>query len=136
MEQRDFLMREIERMSLVLRAIRQKIFGGHDGLEVSFDQQVEDAKGMLWNDLNFDLNKFILLEKEESRKYLSSFEGFNAENMEQLAESIAQIGFSNHDEKSSQYLTKALELYDLINLKSKTFSFEREGKILKIRNTL
>lgn len=136
MEQRDYILREIEKIELILRAIRQNILGGQDRLAINIEKQVDDAKGMLLNELNFDIDKFLLLNIEESNEYLSNFEGFNIDNIEQLSECISQIGFSNKSELSKKYLEKALQLYELINLKSKTYSFERERNIMKIKNAL
>ena len=136
MEQRDYILREIEKIELILRAIRQNILGGQDRLAINIEKQVDDAKGMLLNELNFDIDKFLLLNIEESNEYLSNFEGFNTHNIEQLSECISQIGFSNKSELSKKYLEKALQLYELINLKSKTYSFERERNIMKIKNAL
>jgi len=136
MEQKDYILREIEKIGLILIAIRQKIFGGQDRLAINLEKQVDDAKGMLLNELNFDLNKLLLLDNEESNKYLINFEGFNVENIERLAECISQIGFSNKSDRSKKYLEKALQLYELSNLKSKTYSFERERNILTIKNAL
>ncbi|MCF8370528.1 MAG: hypothetical protein K9H64_02825 [Bacteroidales bacterium] len=136
MEQKDYLLREIEKIGLILSAIRQEIMGGHDRLAIHIEKQVDDTKGMLLNELNFDLDNFLLLDKEGSNTYLSNFEGFKAENMERLAEYIAQIGFSNNSDASKKYLEKALQLYELSILKDKTYSFERERNIVKIKNAL
>jgi hypothetical protein len=65
-----------------------------------------------------------------------SFEGFSIENIELLAECFSEIGFSDQYDHSKKYLEKALQLYDLCNLKSKTYSIERETNIMAIKNTL
>ena len=136
MEQRDYILREIEKIGLVLSAIRQKVFGGRDQLAISIEKEADDAKGMLLSELNFDLDEFLLLNTEETNKYLSDFKGFNIENIEQLAECISQLGFSDNSGKSKKYLEKALQLYELSNLKSQTYSLERERNILEIKNAL
>ena len=136
MEQRDFLLREIERMGQVLNAFRQKLFGGKDQLAISIEKEVDDAKGMLLKEVNLDLDKLLLLNKEETSNYLDSFKGFNATNIERFAEYMAQIGFETKSEKSAVYFEKALHLYELTSLKSQTFSFEREKKIKAVRAVL
>lgn len=136
MEQRDYILREIEKLGLILRAIREKIFGGNDRSAIIIEKQVDDVKGMLLNELDLDVNEFLLFDDEELNKYLNNIEGFNIENIEILAECISQLGFINKSDKSKKYLKKALQLYELINFKSKTYSFDRESKILKIKNAL
>ena len=136
MEQKDYMLREIERIGLIISAIRQKIFGGKEGLSINPEKQIEDAKGMLLDGINFDLDKFLHLDIEESNKYLGHFEGFSVENMERLAECISQVGFNYKSDKSKSYFEKALQLYELSALKSKTYSLERERSIMTIKNAL
>jgi hypothetical protein len=136
MEQKDFILREIEKIGQILIALRQMLFGGKDNPVINIEKQVDDAKGKLLKELNFDLNKFLHLDNEETNSYLNSIEGFNNENIEQLADYISQIGFSKQFDESIIYLKKALQLFELINLKSKTYSIERESKIITIKNAL
>ena len=136
MEQRDYLLREIEKIGAIMNAIRQKIFGGKGNLAITLEQQIEATKGMLLNEMNFDLDKFIDLNVEDTNEYLNTFQGFSVENIEILAESISEIGFDNKCNYSQKYLKKALQLYELCGLKSKTFSFERETNINAIKNAL
>jgi len=129
MEQRDFLLREIERMGQIITAIRQKLLGGNNRLAISVEKEVDDAKGMLLEEVNLDFDKLLDLNKEETADYLNGFKGFNAANIELFAEYMAQIGFNTKSDKSRIYLEKALYLYELTNLKSETYSFEREKNI-------
>jgi len=39
MEQRDYLLREIEKIGAIMSAIRQKIFGGKGNLAITLEQQ-------------------------------------------------------------------------------------------------
>ena len=136
MEQKDYLLREIEKIGQIISAIRQKLFGGNENLALTIESQVEAAKGMLLNGADFDLDKFLTLNIEDSNEYICSFEGFNIENIEFLAEYISEIGFSDESGKFKTYLEKALLLYELCNLKSKTYSLERETNIKAIKNVL
>ena len=136
MEQRDYLLREIEKIGAIVSAIRQKIFGRKEDLAITLEKLIEDTRGMLLNEMNFDLNKFLDLNVEESKEYICTFEGFSVENIELLAESISEIGFDNTCDNPQKYLEKALQLYELSNMKSKTYSLGREAKINAIKNTL
>ena len=136
MEQKDYLLREIEKIGAIIRAIRQKIFGGKENLAITIEHQIENAKGQLLNEMNFDLDKFFDLNIEASNEYILSFEGFNIENIELLAECVSEIGFSDKCDNSKKYLEKAQQLYELCTLKSKTYSIERETNIIAIKNAL
>jgi hypothetical protein len=136
MVQKDYLLREIEKIGAIVSAIRQKIFGGKGNLAITLEKQIEDTKGMLLNEMNFDLDKFLDLSVEDSNEYIYTFEGFSIENIELLAESISEIGFADKCDNSQKYLEKALHLYELCNVKSKTYSLGREANINAIKNAL
>lgn len=134
MEQKDYILREIEKMAAILGAIRQKLFGGSDNLSLSVEKQFDETKDMLLNDADFDLDKFMMSDTAEGNAYISGLKGFNVENLEVLAECVAQIGFNCNSGLSGVYFEKALQLYEYCNDKSKTFSSEREEKIEAIKN--
>jgi hypothetical protein len=136
MTQRDFILKEIEKIGAMVNAIRQKIFGGKDNTPITLETQIESAKEMLSSGINFDLDNFFDLDLEKSNNYICSFEGFSVENIELFAQCISQIGFDDKCEHPKKYLEKALQLYKLCNLKSKTYSFERERSIEALENAL
>ena len=136
MEQKDYLLREIEKIGVIVNAIRQKILGGKGGMPTDFEHQIENEKEELLSEVNFDLDKLLGLNGEELSEYVFNFEGFNIENIEILAECFSEIGFSNNCDNSKKYLEKALQLYNICASKSKTYSLEREVKIKAIINAL
>ncbi len=136
MERRDYLLLEIEKIGLILTALKQKLFGGKENLAITIEKQTEDAKGMLLNEINFDLDRFLDLDNEASVQYLSSFKGFDIDNTEQLADFLSQIAFADTSGTSKKYLEKALQLYQHCRLSSKTFSWVRERKIAEIKNAM
>ncbi|MDD4058835.1 MAG: hypothetical protein PHO95_08075 [Bacteroidales bacterium] len=133
MEQKDYILREISKIGQIINAIRQLLFGGSDLLAITLDSQIEEAKGMLLSEMNFDLDKFLELDKEESEKYLHIHKGFNVENIEALAICLTQIASVRKSGGSQKYLEKALQLYELCDDQSKTFSVEREQAKSRIR---
>jgi len=137
MEQKDYLMREVEKIGLIMSAIGQKIFGGKGNTAITLEEQIKDAKDMLFNGADFDIDKFLNSTIQDSNKYISGFIGFNNDNIELFANYLFQIGLSNKSDNSKKYLEKALQLFELCNLQDKTYSFERESniKIIKIKLT-
>lgn len=131
MERRDYILLEIEKIGLILTAIKQKLFGGKENLAITIEKQMEETKDILLTELNFDMDKFLAFDRDGSEQYLSEFKGFDIENTEQLADIIFQTGFA---EKSKTHLEKALQLYELCRLNSKTYSWDREKKITEIKN--
>ena len=63
------------------------------------------------------------------KKYLSNFK-FNEQYLEKLADLLAEMN------SSKAYLIRALELLDLVDEISNSFSFERNSKKIKIQQLL
>jgi len=136
MEQKDYILREIEKIRLIIAAIRQKLWGDKENLAIALEKHVEEAKGMLLSGADFELDMFLNLNEDESNAYIDRFEGFSVENIELLAEDISRIGFEKELGNSKKYLEKALQLYELCKAKGKTYSFERETKTDTIKRVL
>jgi len=136
MVQRDYILREIEKMGAVMTAIRHKLFGGKENLSLTLEMQVEYTKETLLREANFDLGKLMDLDIEKSKEYLTDFAGFNIRNIESLAQCLSQIGKQDKSDSAKKHLEKALQLYEICNLISKTWSLEREENTQAIKNVL
>ncbi len=121
---------------MIISAIRQKLFGGSDDLSISIERQMDDLKGMFLDEAIFDIDMFLSSDVNESNEYILSNNGFSVENIEQLAGLLSQIALAKNSADSKKYLQKAMQLYELCNLKSKTYSIDREKSILRIKNAL
>lgn len=133
MEERDFIKREVEKIGVIMRAIWGFLFGNKAPTATTIGTEVVMSKDMLKKEMNFDVDKFLLLDESESIEYLKDFEGLDFHNQESLADILAEIGNREEPYISKLYLGKALFLYELITRQSQTYSFEREEKISKIR---
>lgn len=132
MERKDYLLREIEKIGVLMRALRQKLFGGEkENFSVAPEWHIEDFKEMLMTEADLDLDKLMGLDQDNSQVYLSEMSGFNVANIELLAEMLAEIGFEHH---SVPFLEKALQLFEICNLLDRTWSPERESNISKIKD--
>jgi len=136
MEIRDYLLREIEKIGTVIRAIRQKLFGGTDELAISVDSQAGVLKEMLLEEAFIDLDELLLLDVSETDEYLAGHKGFNIENIELLALTLTDLGLNRKTPDSVGILEKALQLYEICNRRDRTYSFEREASMQQIRNAL
>lgn len=136
MQHEDYLIREIEKFGLITSAVRNMLFGGKENLAITIEDKMEEAKGILLNNVNFDLDMLLTLNDEETIEYLFHFEGLNIANIESLAEVISEMGFNIQSENSKRYLEKALQLYQFCNVKDNTYSIEREVNITAIQNGL
>ena len=136
MEQKDFLLWEIEKIGTLLRMILNSFTGKNENITISNKCQFEKTKELLFNEIDFDFEKFLSFDISSSKDYILQFNGINTDNLELLAEIILQFSINEKSEKRKTYLEKALQIYELCNLTDKTFSFERESNITKIKKLL
>jgi hypothetical protein len=136
MEQRDFLLREIEKMGAIIRIIRQKLFGGTDELAISVANQTKTLKEMLLSETFIDLDELLVMDAAMTDEYLAGREGFNVANIELLAQTLSDIGMTGEPPASFALLEKALQLYEICSLRDRTYSFEREAAISQLRDSL
>lgn len=134
MEQKDYFLREIEKIGLVLRAIFNHLIGKNEDLSITINPQFDITTEQLFGEIGFDFNHYISLDEDASEAYLIGFDGMNSDNLELLADITYQLGLNAPSDKQNVLFHKALHLYQFCEQLDKTYSFERERKILEIRN--
>ena len=135
MEQKDYLLREVEKIGLLLKMIFNKLTSKGENYAITIENQFEEAKELLLKEIGFDTDLLLSLNKTEIQDYISKFNGMRGSNIELLADVLKEMGMKTKGEKSKIYLDKALKLYELCNSLDKTFSLDRENKISEIKNT-
>ncbi|MDM8001314.1 MAG: hypothetical protein QUS66_00160, partial [Bacteroidota bacterium] len=83
-----------------------------------------------------DLDELLTLDIPATDEYLSRLKGFSTGNIELLASTIADIGFTGSSPDSPLLLQKALQLYEICSLRDRTYSFTREEHMKRIREYL
>ncbi len=136
MDQKDYLLREIEKIGTLLKRCFSKMTGSEENLAIQLDVEFEEDKGMLLHELGFDMNLFLMLDEAESKKYLTEIKGFNSQNIEYLADILSYMGLNTDSHMTTEYLVKALMVYEICNSLDRTFSFDREQKISRIKSAL
>lgn len=132
MEKRDLILDQIEQLGYFLRKMLDTF------LDKNSSGNTTDALDFVINEfkseLDFDLLLFVTLNNEEMKNYLLNFK-FNEQHLENLSELIKEMSLSKtlDKETSKQYLKKVLELLDLANEKSNSFSIERNNKKKQIK---
>ena len=127
MEKRDLIQAEIEKLGFFLQRLLANFLNGNSaGNSI---EAVDLVTNELKNELDFDLPLFVSLSNDEMKKYLSNFK-FNEQHLEKLADLLVEMN------SSKAYLIRALELLDLVDEISNSFSFERNNKKIKIQQLL
>lgn len=136
MQQKDYLLREIEKFGLMITMIINKLSRRKEEVSLSEQDQLEEAKGLLLQEIGFDVDVCFSLEDSEIEQYISTLQGVSGANIELLADVLHVMGKRSEPDATRVYLEKALKLYELCNSMDRTFSFDREGKIREIKDTL
>lgn len=136
MEQKDYLLREIEKIGVVLRAILNRLTGSKGNFATTVESVFEKTDEELVHKINFDLTCFLALDESASLDYISRFEGMSSINLELLAEIIYQIAIQGSARQKRILLEKAIFLYEFCETTDKTFSFVREQRIKEIKKAL
>jgi len=133
MERKDFILREIEKISVLLQYLIGKFVPSKSIEELQQTEKLinDEFKEAFGNNLNYILK----LEEKDFDSEFSQKKGFNFENIELLADLLYTIG-NDEIKTKPDYLHKALLIYEYIDKKSKTFSFERINKINDLRSII
>ena len=106
MEQKDFLLREIEKIGTLLRMILNSFTGKNENITISNKCQFEKTKELLFNEIDFDFEKFLSFDISSSKDYILQFNGINTDNLELLAEIILQFSINEKSEKRNTAVKK------------------------------
>ncbi len=127
-------MREIEKIGAMIMGLlgkmipmKEKGFLNDDDVTALNDQFKAEA--------DFDLSQVLKVQQDELDHLLTKEHGFDAENIELLADLLADIAILQGGE-SNHYLNRAILLYELANLQSNTWSMERGNKIRLLKQKL
>jgi hypothetical protein len=95
------------------------------------DEEVETEElfNEFFNKTNIDLNNLINLDKNKFQNTFTPNQGFNSENIELLADFLVQFSSSSTITNNDELRKKAIEIYEYIDVVSRTYSVERTEKI-------
>jgi hypothetical protein len=118
MERRDLIKDQIEQLGRVLGQILVNFLGRKGSGNV--EDGVEIANEALKSQLDIDITEILKLTGEPLNQYFIR-RSFNGEHIEQLADYLAAT-------QKTAMITKAVELLDVADQVSNTYSFERINK--------
>lgn len=133
MEQKDYLLREIEKIGIALRGILMKLTGKDTGAPLALESRFDFASEMLLKEAGFNLQQFKAMNEADSKAYLETTKGLIPENLELLADLFFELSQRETGALQKAFLNKALLILEHCNQKDKTFSFGREEKLGDIK---
>jgi hypothetical protein len=133
MEKRDFIQAEIEKLGFFLQRLLANFLNSNSA--ANSIEAINLVTNELKSELDFDLPLFVSLSKDEMKKYLSNFK-FNEQHLEKLADLMTELSSSKANNESKTYLTKTIEILDLVDELTNSFSFERNLKKSQIQKLI
>ena len=133
MEKRDFIQAEIEKLGFFLQRLLANFLNSNSA--ANSIEVINSVTNELKCELDFDLPLFVSLSKDEMKKYLSNFK-FNEQHLEKLADLMTELSSSKANNESKAYLTKTIEILDLVDELSNSYSFERNLKKSQIQKLI
>jgi hypothetical protein len=133
MEQKDYLMRQIEQAGMFLRKLFLLMSGRNDG-EVA-DESRADFYTELMDFLQFNTSENTEPEEQEILDRIKSLPGFNVSNIELLADIFVLVvkDEDQHRERREKYGRIAGALYELADRQSRTFDQSRKDKMEQLK---
>jgi hypothetical protein len=134
MEQKDYILREIEKIGLMLRMLIDKLKLIKPNEQEESEAFVSESVQMISEEMGFELEMYLELGEDEDHDYLMNLKGYSVPNLELLADLLSALGKETGKEQRTDYLKGALKLYESCTGFDRTYSTEREEKIRDTRN--
>lgn len=134
MEQRDYLLRQIEIMTQTLVNLIRRLLGLK---EINEEEAQQATDEMLKDSLNLSITDILNTPLDEIVDLILNHEGTHESNIDLFAEILViNAKASNKEQRKIKLLERALELYNWLDKKTGTFSIERHQKMNEIKNLL
>lgn len=135
MEQRDYILREIEKIQIVLQALLNKVTGGNSDIP-PLNEDFEQANQHFINDTRVDLNMLLKSNSNQFDNIFKQENGYNEANIEMFADILAEMAKKAEENLKDQLNQKALETYEYVDDLSNSFSFQRRKKMDDLKKKL
>lgn len=133
MEQKDYMLREIEKTGAIVRMIASKVAGSAHRkgatAEVLYRQTAED----LLYYLEFDLGAFIQKNDDQVVEYIEKIKGFDIENLLMLSTLLEKIAVKQECNTKLALLHKVLLILEHIKVIDEANSADHEQRIALIK---
>ena len=134
MEQKDYLLREIEKMGTLLKEILLSVAGKKSNPIITPEAIINETHKKLLEGSTFSLCEFIKMNNTQAINYLKSQSGIDIINMELLSSLLEELGLNCNSSKRSLLFEKSLLTLEYCMGKDKTFSFERENRVRRLKS--
>lgn len=131
MEQRDYMLREIEKIGAMILAMIGKLKGASGSTE--FEAAVEMIDADIEEITGIPAGEIIMMPPGDFIQRLSNNTGFNEANMENMADLLTEMAMGMSKDESASARRKAIILLEWIDEHGRTYSFDRQSKLAELR---
>jgi hypothetical protein len=135
-EKRDLIKDELERMGKAISQFLTNFLRLKD--DGNIEQVIATSNKQLKTELDIDVELMLTLQQQVFAEYLES-KKLTPQHIEILIDYFFETGSSLKEfnpKRANILLNKCLEMNELLDRNSKTYSFERKGKEDKIRELI
>jgi hypothetical protein len=130
MERRDYLLTQIQKLGQFLKIMIEKLLGKSS--PVNFEQLVLQNQEEFKEKCGFDMHLLAAPDFDELKTVVMEYESYSFENLELLADYM--VTMADRDLISPPTLihrlrSNAFQIYEMLEIKEKTYSLERRKKM-------
>jgi hypothetical protein len=134
MERRDYLLTQIQKLGQFLKILIENLLGKSSPM--NFEQLVLQNKEEFKDKCGFDMHLLAAPDFEELKHGVTESDSYSSENLELLADYMvvmAEKDLISPPTLFHRLRSNALQMYEMIEIKEKTYSLERQKKIADLR---
>ena len=129
MEQRDYLMRHVEQLGVILGKILSKLLNIKDnGIEV-----VDTVNQCFKEELGLDISQLNDIDDDKWLDALKTEKQFDSESLERLADILLFVAENVDLEERDQLYKKCRMIYEYLDESEKIYSFDRYLKMERLK---
>jgi hypothetical protein len=126
MERRDYILDEIQKFGQMVMGLIGKLVQNRRSQQYDFNLSMADLE--FESEAGFNLKMLMEMDKENLEAFLANHHELNSENIELLADLLIEIS-DDPGIVPKVSLSRARDLLQIIDVRDKTYSVERAGKL-------
>lgn len=131
----DYLKKQIDQLGKVVVKLVADLMGLKSNFNITEAEELVNT--VFEKELGFNFDEIVMQKNENLIQFLNTEKKFSQETIEDIANILFELGMVIEDKnKQTNYLQKAILLFEHLNTERKTFSFDFMVKINKMKELL
>ena len=134
MQQRDYILREIEKISVLILGMIGRLRRIETGKQ--FEQERESLYKDVQEATGMTINKLLEVDIDDMEQLLTRENGFDNTNIDMLSELLYEFSFHLEKDERELCIRKAIFILEWLSQEERTFDLERERRLSEYRDAL